>query len=192
MIVELHTHGRPHKHNGPEKLLSMAIRAKSQGTDAMVLTEHSHTQDDCWLANPGLIVEVEKNSGIKLFVGKEVSTRFGDVLHIGGACVWAHPLDKIQKGISPEDFYELHVKIDAIEIVNKRYDRKEVLQMLRLLDTFKARRPELVGVGGSDIHLVRHVGICPCWAPDCDSVELLGDFIKQGRIMPLNYRLNRR
>lgn len=67
--------------------------------------------------------------------------------------------------------------------MNKSYKPEECMKALDMATKFN------VGMhGGSDIHLNRHVGICPCYAPRCDNIFDLVRFIKAHKIVPLDIR----
>jgi predicted metal-dependent phosphoesterase TrpH len=182
-IVELHVHGRPHKHGGNSKLMEIARIAKKQGTDCLVLTEHSHTKDaNMW--SEDLIQEVEHKHDITIFKGMErTHKKFGHYLDIDNAKVWAHPLDTIRR-ISTDDMIEACEFFHAMEVVNKRYKMRECLWLMDY-----AVEWGLHPVGGSDIHLTRHVGICPCWTPTIDDIDCLGEAIAAGDLIPLRFPL---
>lgn len=179
MIIELHVHGRPHKHQGNSKLMQIAEIAKSQGTDCLVLTEHTHTKDyGIW--NDRLIGEVEQKHGIKIYVGAEIRTKqYGDILEIGDAKIWAHPM----RSKFPFDVWEgAKGFLDAVEVMNKSYTMAECIMALE-----NAHEHDLAVVGGSDIHLNRHVGICPCWIPSIENLDVIAWHIKKGNCVPLKF-----
>lgn len=78
MIIEMHVHGRPHKF-GISKADTFCKIAKSKGIDALVFTEHSHTESNGFW-NDDNVRYLEDKHNIKIMVGQELTTNIGHVL----------------------------------------------------------------------------------------------------------------
>jgi len=196
-IVELHVHGRPHKHGGNAKLMEIARIAKSQGTDCLVLTEHCHTKDFMGY-KPGEIDDVMETHDINILVGAELKTKeFGDVLVYGKdiheinagmeicdipprfCLVWAHPM---RRQWAEETWSRAEDVFKGIEVMNKSYTLSDSRKALDY-----SGRLCLSPVGGSDIHLNRHVGICPCYLPFAEDMADIHWCIEKGKVTPLGW-----
>jgi len=196
MIAEIHVHGHPHKF-GLDKADTFCKIAKQKGIDCLIFTEHAHTLSNGFWTDKNIKI-LSENNDIIIMTGQEVSTDIGDILLYGypqliqkkmlfkdlqsseqWAIVSAHPArrGKINR-LNPW----MH-KIDAIEVMNKSYCIEDCKQSLDF-----AKNYDCGIVGSSDVHLNRHVGICPCYVPECKDIFDFVSYIKLKQVVPLNIR----
>lgn len=203
-IIELHAHASPHKH-GIDKAVNIVKKCVQKKIDGIVFTEHTHFKNfDIW--NQENINKVKEFADAKHFIiyaGQEVTTNKGDFLIYGSEkfyskgikieniiaektdsmfITWAHPLKNYSLYNIP--FIE---GIDAFEIYNKSYSSRKCFEALQILLTI----PGVKIAGGSDIHLLRHVSICP------SKIDLSNGLVKGLKLgtIPLpsiNYFCNKR
>ena len=158
MLIELHAHGRPHKHGGIEYALELCRIAKQKGIDGICWTEHVHTKDyPAWTQE--LKQEMIERSPIVCCWGAELTIDIGDLLtYIGDsgvAITLAHPCKNGKRFDK-----KIPAFIDAMEIDNKSYTPDEAAYAREL-----AAKWNMNAVCGSDIHLKRHVGLYPYEIP---------------------------
>ena len=177
MRIDLHVHTYPKSQCSkinPEELIDEALRI---GLDGFCLTEHQRLWDVAELE------ELTKDSGIKVFVGNEITTAQGDVLtfgfyediqgiitaealyqkvcEAGGIAISAHPF----RGFKTFGFGQLEMSlekackkkilqfVDAIEVKNGRVTEKENEVALKV-----AQKLGLLTTGGSDAHELSALG----------------------------------
>ncbi|MCS6884022.1 MAG: PHP domain-containing protein [Acidobacteriota bacterium] len=172
MIVDLHVHTIYSGDSliAPEEVIDQAVEL---GLDGICITEH-----DCYELS-GVAELLAENMPIKVFRGVEVSTDLGHMLvygvsdwqnfpkvkpvpaqmlidfarERGGVCIPAHPFRFASDGIA--DRIETLAGIFAIEGWNGRCDAQETRLALDY-----AERCGLKVIGGSDAHVLGHLGTC--------------------------------
>ena len=196
MIIEIHCHGRPHKY-GISKADKFCKIAKEMCIDALIFTEHAHTASNNFWTTEN-IESLQLKHGVSILIGQEISTDIGDILVYNypyvvkdrmnitdiivdedWAIVAAHPcrkggLERIRPYVG---------KFDAIEIMNKSYSAEDCSLAISF-----AFEHGLGMVGSSDIHLNRHIGICPCHVPSCNSIRDFVSHIKSRQVVPLSIK----
>jgi len=172
MYFDLHIHTARHSPDSEIDPFALVRRARQQGLDGVVITEHD------WLWTEKELEELRAAApGLVVLAGVEVTTQEGHFLvynvhdpfalqrgigvadlcrevHLqGGAVVaahpfrWGQPFDDILREENPE--------LDGIEVMTNNMDdacRRMAAEILR-------QRP-LAGLGSSDAHREEVVGIC--------------------------------
>ena len=182
MEMDLHIHTNRYSGCSNINPVDALVKAKEVGLDAIGLTEHGIRWSD------DSIEELIKKSGVKnliVFPGQEVAcysatgSHQGEFLVYGypeslgsnksiekiipmvhslnGVVVAAHPFKKDDKG---SGFYGSGHKvadydIDGIEVEHPSYNNEE-----RILAAQLVAKKKVAGIGCSDAHNVRSIGIC--------------------------------
>jgi predicted metal-dependent phosphoesterase TrpH len=173
MIFDLHMHTSRYSPDSIIDPYELVERALEIGLSGIVITEH----DRLW---PEAELEELRNAapGLVVLAGVEITARQGDVLcygvrdikplpkgvdwvelcrevhRQGGACVAAHPFrwqqdfDDIWSTYQPE--------LDGMEMMSNNMDSAMRAQAA----AFRARFPQLTGLGNSDAHEIEVLGHC--------------------------------
>lgn len=167
MLVDLHTHTRAYSRCSALTPEALVRAARDRGLDAVCITEH----DALW--TPGEVRTLSEQLEFPVFRGMEITTEVGHVLVYGATAY--HPamatLDELHRivrdegalmflahpsrryGTLPPD--DLAVYFDSVEAQN---GTEGLLQNDAAASL--ARNMRLPGIGGSDSHSVREVGVC--------------------------------
>ncbi len=196
MKLDLHVHSRYSVKDCSSNLKDLVKIAKMKGLDGFALTDHDTVAG---------LREAKRFSskGFLIIPGVEVSTTGGHVLGLGVS-------DEIPKGLKPEEAVEkIHeqggvavaahpfslgrraslvyrTKFDAIEILNARAGWLSN----KLAENF-AKNHGIVGVGGSDAHLLTDIGtaytVLNCGSKIEEVLESIrgGETSVGGRSLPL-------
>jgi predicted metal-dependent phosphoesterase TrpH len=167
MLIDLHCHTKVHSACSALTLEALVRAARARGVDGVCITEH----DALWPSD-----EVERVAAEMQFVvlrGMEVTTEVGHVLVFGMPChdpamallselhrmvraegalmFLAHP-SRRYGSLPPDDLASV---FDSVEVHN---GTEGMLQNDNA--ALLARDLTLPGIGGSDCHAVREVGVC--------------------------------
>lgn len=167
MLIDLHCHTRVHSPCSALTPEALARAAAAAGLDAVCVTEH----DAAW--GPDELARAFGAAGLPVFRGMEVTTEVGHVLVFGldahtpemntleglrrvvrdaGALMYlAHPGRRY--GTLPPD--DLAAWFNSVESHNGTEGALQDANMAKL-----AAGMRLPGIGGSDCHSVREVGVC--------------------------------
>ena len=167
MLVDLHTHTRVYSRCSALTPEALVRAARDRGLDAVCITEH----DALW--TPDEVRQVAESMSFPVFRGMEVTTEVGHVLvfglsHHDPAMATLHELHRIVRAegglmflahpgrrygtLPPAD---LTAYFDSVEAQN---GTEGMLQNDAAASL--ARNMRLPGIGGSDSHSVREVGVC--------------------------------
>jgi hypothetical protein len=167
MLIDLHCHTKVHSACSALTPDALVRAARARGVDGVCITEH----DALW---PHAEIErISDEMGFVVLRGMEVTTEVGHVLVFGmlhyapamatlaelhrlvraeGALMYlAHPSRRY--GTLPPD--DLAFRFDSVEVHNGTEGMLQNENAARL-----ARGLALPGIGGSDAHAVREVGVC--------------------------------
>ena len=178
MIIDLHTHTFPLSDDSQLELPELVQQAKEAGIDAICLTEHD------WFRNKDTLTRLSQEHDFLILPGVELNTEVGHILvfgvekyrfgmhrteylktavdEIGGAMIFAHPYrrnfyshDDPQNAV--EHYYHKPALrlMDAIEVLNGRGTESQNKFSQEL-----CHRLNLKGIGASDAHYVRAIGLC--------------------------------
>ncbi|MBF6561239.1 MAG: PHP domain-containing protein [Candidatus Binataceae bacterium] len=167
MLIDLHCHTKVYSACSALTPDALVRAARARGLDGICITEH----DALW--PPDEIERLEREMGFPVFRGMEVTTEVGHVLVYGAVrhrpemaslatlrrlaredgalLVLAHPSRRYGT-LPPAD---LAVVFDAVEAQNGSEGALQNENAGQL-----ARGLRLPGIGGSDAHSAREVGIC--------------------------------
>lgn len=205
MEFDLHIHTSRYSGCSNIDVLKLLRKSKEAGLDGIALTEHGI----CWSEEN--IEEIRVKSGMTDLVilpGQEVAcyTKFGHfqgeflvfgptrslgssrsleqilaIVHAeGGVVIAAHPYRKLphEAGFYGAGNGVYRAAIDGIEIEHPSYDAES-----RLLAQNAARAMKIAGIGCSDAHDLRFVGICrTVFSRPVRDIETLCQEIKAGRV----------
>jgi predicted metal-dependent phosphoesterase TrpH len=211
MLIDLHAHTFPLSDDsflGPDELVE---QAKAVGLDGVCLTEHDFAWEPTkarelarrhnFLVIPG--IEVNTEDGHMLVFGLD---RYIDGMHrmrelarlveqAGGVIIAAHPYRRLMPFYPADDeLWSLALEraaaspafqhVCALEAINGHGSQHENLFAWQL-----CARLGLPGIGGSDAHHVREVGICATrfQQPVYDVGDLVRE-LKAGRFHAVNLR----
>jgi predicted metal-dependent phosphoesterase TrpH len=211
MLIDLHAHTFPLSDDsflGPDELVE---QAKAVGLDGVCLTEHDFAWEPTkarelarrhnFLVIPG--IEVNTEDGHMLVFGLD---RYIDGMHrmrelatlveqAGGVIIAAHPYRRLMPFYPADDeLWSLALEraaaspafqhVCALEAINGHGSQHENLFAWQL-----CARLSLPGIGGSDAHHVREVGICATrfQQPVYDVGDLVRE-LKAGRFHAVNLR----
>lgn len=167
MLIDLHTHTKVHSPCSALTVEALVRAARARGLDGVCLTEH----DALWP-----LAEVERlgaEQGFLLLRGMEVTTETGHVLVFGlahhepamaslaGLRRAVRAVDALMYLAHPSRRYgsappaDLASAFDSLEVAN---GTEGALQDANA--AAQARGMRLPGIGGSDCHSVREVGVC--------------------------------
>ncbi len=177
MKIDLHLHTHPRSQCSYINPVDLVTEAKKIGLDGICLTEHQVLWD------AEAVRELERNSGLKIFRGNEITTAQGDVLVFGlekdiqgivtiqelqqevkaaGAySVLAHPfrgfktfgISDLQMSLDQACKKKALQFVDAVEIMNGKVTLQDN-EMARKV----AEKLGLPGTGGSDAHNIDDIG----------------------------------
>lgn len=196
MIVDLHIHTNRSSYCSSLHPREMILRAKELGLDAVAVTEHST------MRGAQIAYEMGLELDFIVFRGLEVYTKMGDMLvfgiegdthheadfmelvseveKCGGVIIPAHPTrgywghHRKFKGTYPEKVFRHAVAVETHNGSSDREQNREALELAQCLC--------LPSVGGSDAHLVDHVGKCvTVFEGDFSSEEELVTALRKGR-----------
>ena len=208
MIIDLHSHSIK-SDDGRAKAESYCqwIKKKKLALDGFVLTEHRQFDKESDYRN------LEDEFGVLILKASEVETEYGHVLvfgvnddmqaaydftsiqlslatvleqttRCGGIAVPCHPgrpnvgMAAHYKELGPVD------RVEVIEVYNGGSRAGEDETSLALAEEYGYR-----GVGGSDAHLVSHIGRCVTdFERDVDSIESLVGALEEGSYKALTWR----
>ena len=167
MLIDLHCHTKVHSACSALTPDALVRAARARGLDGVCITEH----DALW--PQAEVQRISEEMGFVVLRGMEVTTEVGHVLVFGmphhapematlaelhrvvraeGALMYlAHPSRRY--GTLPPD--DLASYFDSVEVHNGTEGMLQNDNAARL-----ARALALPGIGGSDAHAVREVGIC--------------------------------
>ena len=167
MLIDLHCHTKVYSACSALTPEALVRAAQARGLDGVCITEH----DTLWPLHD--IQQVADETGFVVLRGMEVTTEVGHVLVYGASAhrpematlcelralvqaedammFLAHPSRKY--GSLPPD--DLSVYFDSVEVQNGTEGALQNADAARL-----AKGLSLPGIGGSDAHSVREVGVC--------------------------------
>ena len=189
MLVDLHTHTRVYSRCSALTPEALVRAARDRGLDAVCITEH----DALW--TPHEVRALAESMEFAVVRGMEVTTEVGHVLVFGasayhpamatleelhrivsaegGLMFLAHPSRRY--GTLPPD--DLNAYFDSVEAHN---GTEGMLQ--NDAATSLARNLRLPGIGGSDSHSVREVGVCATrFDQPFESEDAFVDALRAGR-----------
>ncbi|MEM4565273.1 MAG: CehA/McbA family metallohydrolase [Archaeoglobaceae archaeon] len=198
--AELHVHSR--YSDGLDSVEKLVREAIKKGIEIISITDHDTLNGSLSAIE---LVEAEKLE-IIVIPGIEVSTRSGHLLaygifreieanlsmketckrvkEIGGISVLAHPFDLLRNGtIRVSDFKFA----DCIEVFNAK-------NYFNFLANFFAKRFKKHGIGGSDAHCAKHLGLVINYLESVDKSAILNalfDGKRQGFIERVSFLLSR-
>ena len=211
MLIDLHTHTFPLSDDSFLKPDELVEQAKAVGLDGVCLTEH----DFVW--EPAKARELAQRHNFVVIPGIEVNTEDGHMLvfgldryvygmhrmrelaklveQAGGVIIAAHPYRRLMPFYPADDeLWSLGLEraaaspafqhVCALEAINGHGSQHENLFAWQL-----CARLGLPGIGGSDAHHVREVGICATrfQQPIADVGDLVRE-LKAGRFHAVNLR----
>ena len=211
MLIDLHTHTFPLSDDSFLKPDELVEQAKAVGLDGVCLTEH----DFVW--EPAKARELAQRHNFLIIPGIEVNTEDGHMLvfgldryvygmhrmrelaklveQAGGVIIAAHPYRRLMPFYPADDeLWSLGLEraaaspafqhVCALEAINGHGSQHENLFAWQL-----CARLGLPGIGGSDAHHVREVGICATrFQQPIADVEGLVRELKAGRFHAVNLR----
>lgn len=209
MEIDLHTH--TNRYSGCSNIdpVQLIRRAKDVGLDGVALTEHGIRWSDenietlrkeCqvmdFLILPGqevacytaqgrfqgefLVFGYSRSLGSSRSLEKILEIVHGE----GGLVIAAHPFKKLQHG---DGFYGAgrsvyDFDIDGLEVEHPSYDDES-----RLLASNAVHAMKIAGIGSSDAHDVRNIGICrTLFEGQVDDLMSMCREIRAGRVRAIN------
>ena len=207
MIIDLHTHTKPHSDDSFLKPDELIQQAKQAGIDAICLTEHDYfwgkddiarlSQEHDFLVLAG--AEINTEDGHILVFGVEKYSfgmhRTEDLRHIvdeaGGVMILAHPFrryfyanDDLQTAVEKCWQRPSFRLMDSIEVLNGRGKGRQNEFSEEL-----CRQLNLKGTGGSDAHSLSDIPSCATlFERKISNVEELIAELKTGRFRAIDLR----
>jgi predicted metal-dependent phosphoesterase TrpH len=190
MLIDLHTHSRPHSGDSVLTAEELAERAAEAGLDGIALTEHDT------LRSADEVAAIGERVGILVVRGIELTTDIGHVLAFGlpsyspalrsievlrreadahGAVIFlAHPYRGWNR---PIDWQRLPELVHGVEALNGQEHATRNDRALELATGFS-----LPGIGGSDTHFLPGLAVCATRLPQRPADEVgLVELLRAGR-----------
>jgi predicted metal-dependent phosphoesterase TrpH len=200
LILDLHAHSIK-SDDGRAKVSNYCqwIRTRGIGIDGFVLTEHRQFDDE---SDYG---ELEREYGVKILKGSEVETEYGHVLVFGVSQALRDAFDFADIHLPLARVLEACARHDAVAVPchpgRKRVGMCAHVETLgvppgvRIIETLNggsregedaaalamAKAQGYLGIGGSDAHIVSHIGRCATRFPgDVNDVGALCEALRGG------------
>ena len=208
MILDLHTHSVK-SDDGRAKVENYCqwIKAKEIPIDGFVLTEHRQYDFESDYSS------LEKKYNLLILKGSEVETEYGHVLIFGVTEMLTTKLDFSRIDLALRDVIHWSEACSAVAVpchpgrpkvgMFAHTDRLGIPEGVEIVETLNggsrdeedrvaienARSLEYKGIGGSDSHIVSHIGRCATiFTEEIRSMEVLVKELKKGNFEPISLK----
>ena len=208
MILDLHTHSVK-SDDGRAKVENYCqwIKAKEIPIDGFVLTEHRQYDFESDYSS------LEKKYNLLILKGSEVETEYGHVLIFGVTEMLTTKIDFSRIDLALRDVIHWSKACSAVAVpchpgrpkvgMFAHTDRLGIPEGVEIVETLNggsrdeedrvaienARSLEYKGIGGSDSHIVSHIGRCATiFTEEIRSMEVLVKELKKGNFEPISLK----